>query len=97
MTKSKKGVPTLMSLDNAKRKGITQLKHHMKSYNQGLYTIIDRWACWDKQVSCLQPIEPKKRKGGKPDTINRVDSMFSNSTIQNDVKTEEDDDDEFCN
>ena len=46
----------------------------------------------------VQPTKPHKKKGGKPDTISGVDGLFSNSTIQNCMRSEnKDSDDECCN
>ena len=46
----------------------------------------------------FQPTKPDKKKGGKPDTMSGADGIFSNSTIQNCIRSEdEDSDDECCN
>ena len=46
----------------------------------------------------VQPTKPNKKKGGKPDTISGAEGIFSNSTIQNCIRSEdEDSDDERCN
>ena len=102
-TKSKKEIHASMSVDDVKRKGITQLEHHMKGTTKSsTSSSTDGAAGISKEPANnrerVQPTKPDKKKGGQPDIISGADGIFSNSTIQNCIRSEdEDSDDERCN
>ena len=88
-----------MSLNDAKRKGIAQLEHHMKatmksskpSSTDGAVGTSKEPANNREQV---QPTKADKKKEDKPETISGVDG---NSTIQSCIRSEaEDSNNERC-
>ena len=98
--RSKKEIPASMSLNDAERKGIEQLQHHIKStMKSSKPSSTDGDAGTSKEPANnreqVQPTKPDKRKEDKPDTISGADG---NSRIQNCIRSEaEDSDDECCN
>ena len=91
-----------MSLDDEERKGIAQLEHHMKATTKSsIPSSTDGAAGINNELvnnrEWVQPTKPNKKKGGEP-TIRWADGIFSNSTIQNCIRLEdEDEDNERCN
>ena len=86
-TRSKDEIPASMRLDDAERKGITQLEHHMKAATKSPTPSLTDGAVGRHKEPAnnreqIQATKQDKKKGGKPDIIKSED---------------EDSDDECCN
>ena len=79
-TRSEKEIPTSMSLDDAERKGIAQLEHHMKAATKSSTPSSTDGATGtskepENNKERVQPTKPNKKKVGKPDTISGADGL----------------------
>ena len=95
-----KEIPASMSFDDAERTEITQLEHHMKATTKSSKpSSTDGAAGRSKEVANnkeqIKPTKLDKKEGGKLDTISGAYGIFSNSTIQNYIKSEKDDDERY--